>query len=72
MVNLNDRLDYFGSTVNMAARLQGQSDGEDIVLSRAVADDPAVKPLLEGLDAREESVALKGFDRPVSFVRLLP
>jgi class 3 adenylate cyclase len=72
MVNLNDRLDYFGSTVNMAARLQGQSDGEDIVLSRAVADDPAVKPLLEGMEVREESVLLKGFDRPVSFVRLLP
>ena len=72
MVSLNERLDYFGSTVNMAARLQGQSQGEDIVLSRAVADDPAVKPLLEGLEAREESVALKGFDRPVSFVRLLP
>jgi class 3 adenylate cyclase len=72
MVSLNERLDYFGSTVNMAARLQGQSEGEDIVLSRAVADDPAVRPLLEGLEAREESVALKGFDRPVSFVRLLP
>jgi class 3 adenylate cyclase len=72
MVSLNERLDYFGTTVNMAARLQGQSEGEDIVLSRAVADDPAVKPLLEGLEAREESVALKGFDRPVSFVRLLP
>ena len=44
VVNLNDRLDYFGSTVNMAARLQGQSQGGDIVLSRAVADDPAVTP----------------------------
>ncbi len=72
MVNLNERLDYFGSTVNMAARLQGQSEGDDIVLSRVVADDPAVKPLLEGHDKREESVVLKGFDRPVSFVRLLP
>ena len=72
MVSLNDRLDYFGSTVNMAARLQGQSEGDDIVLSRAVADDPAVKPLLAGLDARDESVALKGFDKPVGFVRLLP
>jgi class 3 adenylate cyclase len=72
MVNLNERLDYFGSTVNMAARLQGQSEGDDIVLSRAVADDPAVRPLLAGHKKREESVALKGFDRPVSFVRLLP
>jgi class 3 adenylate cyclase len=72
MVNLNERLDYFGSTVNMAARLQGQSEGDDIVLSRAVVDDPAVKPLLAGHSAREESVLLKGFDAPVSFLRLLP
>ena len=48
VVTLNDRLDYFGSTVNMAARLQGQSAGGDIVLSRAVADDPAVQPLAGG------------------------
>ena len=34
VVKIYDRLDYFGSTVNMAARLQGQSQGGDIVLSR--------------------------------------
>jgi class 3 adenylate cyclase len=71
VVTLNDRLDYFGSTVNMAARLQGQSAGGDIVLSRSVADDPAVQPLLGGLPVREESVALKGFTDPIRFVRLL-
>jgi class 3 adenylate cyclase len=71
MVSLNERLDYFGSTVNMAARLQGQSEGGDIVLSRAVADDPAVKPLLADVPARLESVSLKGFAEPVGFVRLL-
>jgi class 3 adenylate cyclase len=72
VVTLNDRLDYFGSTVNMAARLQGQSAGGDIVLSRAVADDPAVQPLVAAVAAREESVPLKGFTDPISFVRLLP
>jgi class 3 adenylate cyclase len=72
MVSLNERLDYFGSTVNMAARLQGQSAGGDIVLSRTVAHDPAVKPLLASVGAREESVALKGFAEPVGFVRVLP
>ena len=71
IVNLNERLDYFGSTVNMAARLQGQSDGGDIVLSRAVADDPAVRPLLAAVPTRNESVSLKGFDRPIDFVRVL-
>ena len=71
VVTLNDRLDYFGSTVNMAARLQGQSAGGDIVLSRAVADDPAVQPVLADLPRHEESVALKGFSEPVGFVRLI-
>ncbi|MHA7652521.1 adenylate/guanylate cyclase domain-containing protein [Mycobacterium sp. ML4] len=71
VVTLNGRLDYFGSTVNMAARLQGQSDGEDIVLSQAVAADPAVQEILAGVPMRRESVALKGFAEPVGFLRLV-
>jgi len=69
-VTLNDRLDYFGSTVNMAARLQGQSRGGDIVLSRAVADDPAVQAVLADVPKQWEEVKLKGFDLPVGFLRL--
>ena len=42
-VTLNERLDYFGSTVNLAARLEGQSSGADIVISSDVYDDPAVR-----------------------------
>ena len=72
VVTLNDRLDYFGSTVNMAARLQGQSEGGDVVLSRAGADDPAVQTGIADVSRREEEVALKGFDKPVGFVRLAP
>ncbi|MBM3651064.1 MAG: adenylate/guanylate cyclase domain-containing protein, partial [Alphaproteobacteria bacterium] len=72
VVTLNDRLDYFGSTVNMAARLQGQSAGGDIVLSRVVADDPAVRPLLQSHATRQESVGLKGFNEPIAFVRVMP
>jgi class 3 adenylate cyclase len=71
VVTLNDRLDYFGSTVNMAARLQGQSAGDDIVLSQTVAGDPAVQEILGGVTKRQETVALKGFAEPVSFLRLL-
>ncbi len=72
VVTLNDRLDYFGSTVNMAARLQGQSTGGDIVLSSSVADDPAVREVLAVMPKRRETVALKGFTEPVGFIRLLP
>lgn len=69
-VTLNERLDYFGSTVNMAARLQGRSQRGEVVLSEQLAADPAVAPLLQGRDLRHESAALKGFEKPVPFVRL--
>jgi len=70
-VTLNGRLDYFGSTVNMAARLQGESGGGDIVLSEEVADDPGVSQMLTGVcDIARESAELKGFDQPVTFLRI--
>lgn len=33
-VNSNDKLDYFGTTVNRAARIQGQAGGLEIVMTR--------------------------------------
>lgn len=71
-VTLNGRLDYFGSTVNMAARLQGRSRGGDVVLSRNLAEDPAVAPLLTALNPQVETTHLKGFDAPVEFLRIEP
>jgi len=71
-VTLNDRLDYFGSTVNMAARLQGQSEGGDIVLSPETAEDASVAPLLAGFQLSSDQASLKGFDQPIMFVRLRP
>jgi class 3 adenylate cyclase len=69
-VTLNGRLDYFGSNVNLAARLQGESAGDDIVLSESLALDPAVAPLIAGRPAGRETVPVKGFDEPVPFIRL--
>lgn len=46
-VNLNDRLDYFGTTVNIAARLEGQSPTGGIVVSSAVRRDPEVAAYFE-------------------------
>jgi adenylate cyclase len=66
VVTLNNRLDYFGCTVNMAARLEGLSSGGDVVISSAVRADPEVAELIEGpeseLDAMPFEVMLKGFD----------
>jgi len=62
-INQNDRLDYFGTTVNVAARLCGQCTGEDIVLSAAVCVDPEVRAFFAASGApmgKPESVRLKG------------
>lgn len=65
-VTLNERLDYFGSTVNMAARLEALSTGNDVIISTAVYNDPEVRELLnspeENLQAAPFVIELKGFD----------
>jgi class 3 adenylate cyclase len=71
-VNLNDRLDYFGSTVNMAARLQGESRGGEIVLSPEIVEDPAIRPLLNGSALQRDQAVLKGYEQPITFFRLKP
>ena len=38
-VTLNDRLDYFGTTINIAARIQGLSDGRDVMISQRLFDE---------------------------------
>ncbi len=64
-VTLNERLDYFGTSVNIAARLEGQSDGTDIILSDEVYADPNVQALLNGtgsgLNVSSYQTGLKGF-----------
>ena len=65
-VTLNDRLDYFGSTVNIASRLEHLSEGADLVMSATVHDDPEVRQFLD--DASQSfnidptATTLKGFD----------
>jgi len=69
-VTLNNRLDYYGTAANKAARLEGQSRGEDIVFSPEFAADPAVEELLQGLQVTEEFAELKGFSEAVPLRRI--
>lgn len=69
-VTLNGRLDYFGSAVNLAARLEHESRGDDIVLSAAMAEDDAVAGLLAGHSVFRETAQIRGFDRPIPLVRI--
>ena len=56
-MTLNERLDYFGTTVNMASRLEGQAQGDDLIVSTEVVRHPAVQRLL-----RERQVSSEEFN----------
>lgn len=61
-VMLNERQDYFGQTVNIAARVQGQATSQAIHATGPVINDPGVAAILQkaGLTPAEKSVALRG------------
>lgn len=73
-LNLNDKLDYFGQTVNKAARIQGQSVGNDLVLSRELFDSPDVQAALheqKPFEASTFATELKGITGRAELVRLM-
>jgi class 3 adenylate cyclase len=76
-VTLNERLDYFGSAVNVAARLEGLSTGRDVIVSGAVARDPEVAAWLAeagaAVSVERFETALRGFDaRRFEVCRITP
>lgn len=69
-VKQGDRLDYFGSVVNIAAQLRSQSTGRDLVLSDEIAADPSVAHLLTSATVTAGQAMLKGADQPQNFRRV--
>jgi class 3 adenylate cyclase len=66
-VLLNDRQDYFGQTVNVAFRVQGEADATAIIATEAVVQDAQAARLLEqsGLRPTTRHAALRGLARNV-------
>jgi adenylate cyclase len=73
-VTLNGRLDYFGTTVNLAARIEHESRGGEIVASAAVYHDREVAERRLPLPVRVEPFVarLQGITAPVQLYRLIP
>lgn len=73
-VELNERLDYFGQTVNVAARVQSVAAAGEIVTTQAVYAAPRVRDVLSvaGLVVSSEKVPLKGVADDFSIYRLRP
>ena len=61
-VTLNDRQDYFGQTVNIAARVQGLAASRAIVATGQVVEDPEAAAILRtnGLTPTLRRTALRG------------
>ena len=73
-INASGVLDYFGTTANIAARVQGESAGGDIVITDILRDDPSVQAVLARRAPPEESFesALKGLTGVHRLWRLRP
>ena len=61
-VRLNDIQDYFGQTVNMAARVQGLASSRAIFVTKSVVEDPKAAKILQSLSVlpSERRAALRG------------
>ncbi|MDG5471918.1 adenylate/guanylate cyclase domain-containing protein [Jeotgalibacillus sp. ET6] len=69
-VNANDLLDYFGHTVNLAARIQQQSEGNDIVISRNAWKllSPFVSPFR--YESSQVNTQLNGIEEEITLIQL--
>lgn len=66
-VNLNNKIDYFGSTVNIASRLVDSADVNEVMVSESVFSDLGVSELmlerLKNCTVNKERASLKGFEK---------
>ncbi|WP_141733043.1 adenylate/guanylate cyclase domain-containing protein [Oligoflexus tunisiensis] len=72
MVNLNDHMDYFGTTLNICSRLLDQATDEDIVVSGSLFQMPKVQAFLsqQNITWTQDEQILRGFQGTKTFYRL--
>jgi class 3 adenylate cyclase len=65
-VNANDRLDYFGTTINLAARMVSRCQGGDLAVSDEIFQRPEMTAFLKTCAASPElsEVRFRGFNTP--------
>jgi class 3 adenylate cyclase/predicted RNA-binding Zn-ribbon protein involved in translation (DUF1610 family) len=70
VVTLNDRLDYFGQTVNIASRVQGLADAGEIYISEDVYAFPGVQDAIANCNIDSNQVAVKGVSEKIKVYRI--
>jgi len=71
-VESNDRLDYFGQTVNVAARVENVAGAGEIVITEPVYNAPGALDVIHVMEIKvgEDKAILRGLDDEVKFYRL--
>jgi class 3 adenylate cyclase len=73
-VTLNDRLDYFGQTVNISARVQGLASPQAIYATEPIVSHESVRELLATAQISPVSrrASLKGVSDEMTIYEILP
>jgi len=69
-VTLNDRLDYFGQTVNVAARVQGLADVEEIYITDSVYEVEEIQDEISNYIVVPEKAKLKGIQEEMNVYKV--
>jgi class 3 adenylate cyclase len=69
-VTLNDRLDYFGTTVNVAARISDLAHGTETVFTEALLGEPGVQAIVAEHAVEPFRANVRGLDQELTNYRL--
>jgi class 3 adenylate cyclase len=69
-VTLNDRIDYFGQDVNIAARVQGLADVNQVCISATVMEAPGIGDIVNSRSVSRKYEDLKGIGQKMEVHRI--
>lgn len=70
-VTLNEHIDYFGQTVNIAARVQALADANEIFLTDSLYQAPGIAELFCTADIQIQNVKLKGIAEKLTLYKVV-
>jgi class 3 adenylate cyclase len=71
VVTLNNRLDYFGQTVNIASRVQGLAEASEIYLTEEVYNAPGVSEVVAACEVMPEAAMVKGVSDKINVYKVI-
>ena len=69
-VNMNDKIDFFGQTVNVAARVQGLADAKEMYITQPVYQFEDVRMLVQKYQIVPETAHLKGVQEKMQVYKI--